>query len=387
MRKLNKIEAIIISEDHYNALGVIRSIGIANIKINLILTTQDESYVNCSKFVTRFSKIKLNEECILNEIMSYVINDECTYVLFPLSDFTAQLVDSKYNTFPSNVVVPNACGGLYNLSNKYFMKNIAEKCGLSVPEGITINLDENFVLTWHDYPAIIKPLISVEGKKSDITISKNKAEMLLQLNDFRKKGYRRVLIEKYIDGAESHMIEVIGCRNFDGSVDFAGIIKKIREYPIYNGSTSYAKIVDEHDDIDLEKLSSFLSEIQYVGLFDFEFKYLDNKAYFIECNFRNGAPSFVFTKCGFNLPVIWIQKNLDINFSDYSFINKNSYFMVEQNDFINMIKGNVKLKDWLIQYKKSIKIFWYSNDILPIIKYYYQFIIAQVYNILRRKDR
>lgn len=382
MMTFSHIKAIVISEDHYNALGMVRSLGIAGIKINLILTTTGKTYVDSSKFVTKTSKVKHTSKAIIKEIKNIVNDDKFIYVLFPLSDFAAQIIDDEFDKFPSYVIVPNACGKLRQLSDKYLIKKFAEESGLDVPKGIITNFqNEN---NWNTYPAIIKPLISIEGVKSDILIVSSYTELIKAFDYYKSKGYVRALIEEYIDGEDSHMVEVMGGRNYDGTIDFAGIISKIREFPIYNGSTSYAKIVSKHDGIDLSKISFFLEKTKFIGLFDFEFKCLGDKAYFIECNYRNGAPGFVFTKQGINMPVQWIQKNVE-NIAYERDYNNEILFMVEQNDLINMLKGTPSFIEWISQYRKSVKIFAYKGDYVPVIKYYYKFLINLIYHIFRRK--
>ena len=122
MMTFSHIKAIVISEDHYNALGMVRSLGIAGIKINLILTTTGKTYVDSSKFVTKTSKVKHTSKAIIKEIKNIVNDDKFIYVLFPLSDFAAQIIDDEFDKFPSYVIVPNACGKLRQLSDKYLIK-------------------------------------------------------------------------------------------------------------------------------------------------------------------------------------------------------------------------------------------------------------------------
>lgn len=382
-----QIKSIIISEDHYNALGVVRSLGVVGTEVYLILTTQEKTYVDSSKYVSKTLKIEHTKEAVLKAIEGIISRENETFVLFPLSDFSAQIVDEEFINFPSNVIAPNACGVMNKLSDKYFIKEIAKNCGLDVPQGVVVSFEKDIEVKWDVFPAILKPLVSVEGTKSDIAIVGSYEELIDVSKSYRAKGYSRALLEEYIDGENAHMIEVMGGRNFDGTVDFAGIISKIREFPICNGSTSYATIVKEHDGIDLDKLSTFLAETGFVGLFDFEFKYSGKKAYFIECNYRHGAPGFVFTKCGINIPVCWIDKNVNGVLSEKRQLNEDVVFMVEQNDFINMLKGTPKFCSWVNQYRKAVRIFAYKGDMKPVRKYYCQLMKSLIHRVFRSRGK
>ena len=177
----------------------------------------------------------------------------------------------------------------------------------------------------------------------------------------------------------------MGARNYDSSIDFAGIISKIREFPIKNGSTSYASIVDYHEGIDFNVITKFLNRINYIGIFDVEYKYANGKAFFIECNFRNGAPGFVFTQNGYNIPALWIEKNLKVDLNIAKKKVPELDFMIEQNDMINMLKGTPGFFTWIKQYVKACKVFAYKGDVRPVRKYYSLFIKNQLLHRIRRK--
>lgn len=382
---MQQIKAIVIADDHYNGLGMVRSLGLANIDVTLLLMSGNKTFIDSSKYIKKCIKISKSEKSILQEIKTISEQSQNSIiVLFPLNDFSAQVIDENLSVFQDNVVCPNANGNILQLSDKYYIKAIAEKSGLLVPKGISVNLDIDSEYSWDIYPAIIKPLISVEGAKSDIVIVSTEDELMQTLVKYKDLGYRRALVEEYIDGYNSHMIEVMGARNSDGSIDYAGIIRKYREYPIKNGSTSYGVIVKSHEGIDYDIITSFLESIDYVGIFDIEYKFLNGKAYFIECNFRNGAPGFVFTKNGYNIPAIWIEKNLHTNLNIEKKQLSETKFMIEQNDFINMLKGTPKFTKWIKEYVRSCKVFCYKKDIKPVIKYYILFVVNQCNKIFRK---
>lgn len=382
---MQKVKAIVIADDHYNALGMVRSLGIARIDVTLILFTQGDSFVDSSKYVTKCIKISHSSDELIKHVNRIIESySDSLIALFPLNDFSSQVLDQNISLFPSRVLCPNANGNILKLSDKYYIKEIVSKCGFTVPNGELIDFRNMTEIKWTQYPAIIKPVVSIEGSKRDITIVNNVTELNYVIKEYIQLGYKHALIEEYITGPDSHMVEVMGARNNDSSIDYAGIIRKIREYPIKNGSTSYAKIVDQHVGIDFAVISKFLDDINYVGIFDIEYKYANGKAYFIECNFRNGAPGFIFTLNGHNIPELWIKKNFGLNFKIKSHKLNNINFMVEQNDLINMLKGEPIFSVWIKQYISACKIFSFRGDSKPVRKYYLNFIIDQLKGRLKK---
>lgn len=380
----DRVEAIVISEDHYNALGVVRSLGIVGIRTHLLLTAGTRTYVDASKYVFDARRIERTETAILSNIKEIAVYSRLRYPLFPLSDFAAQVLDNHVAEFNSNIVVPHMNGKMFGYSNKLQMKVWAQQNGLGVPEGKIIELP-GLLLEWNIFPVIVKPLLSVEGTKGDIALAESLEELNGILNAFASKNYKRVLAERYIKGRDQHMVEVLGERTEKGC-RFAGIIRKIREFPIENGSTSYAEIVSEHPGVHLEQIANMMDQIQYQGLFDMEFKYAEHNLYFIECNFRNGAPGWAFTKKGINLPVMWIADSIGENYQSIRAMTQKNRFMCEQNDVINMLKGCRALVPWMKDFIFSYKIFWDIHDINPVVKYYRQFITSQIIRFIKRRS-
>lgn len=373
---MKKIKCIIISDDHYNGLGMIRSLGLLNMDVILILLSMKKTFINSSKYVDNCIKVAHSRDSII-KVLNDLFDKYSNYLLllYPLNDFAVQVLDSEYMSFPGNVFSPNAHGKIQYYSNKQIAKRIAAECGLSIPAGKIIDIKNGDIGSLKDitFPVIIKPVVSVEGAKSHIKTVYDKEQYQSVIDGYGELGYTRILVEEYICGHDSYMIEVMGARGSNKKVEFAGIIKKYREYPIVNGSTSYATIIQNHKYVDFQKLISFLSTIDYVGIFDFEFKYSNEKLYFIECNYRNGAPGFVFTKNGYNLPGVWAELELGIDLNLQRLKLNDVDFMVEQNDMINMLKGTPKFFTWIKEYVHSSKVFSFHGDPRPVRLYYWYF--------------
>ena len=377
------MQAIIISDNHYNGLGVIRSLGEKGIKIILILLiTNKNTYIDKSKYVNITYKCNHNDDEIFNIIRKHLNNEE-NNILFPLSDYAAIFCDKYYDILINkhNIIVPHAKGKLLEYENKMNMAIIASKFNIITPSHFILNLI-NINKNELSYPLIIKPLLSINGKKSDIKTVNNEIEYNNVISYYKKNNYKKVMVEEYITSDDSYMLEIMGYVTKNGDVYCGPIVKKIREYPINNGSTSYACFLHQHSCIDIQKIVEFVKYLNFYGVFDIEFKYSNGIAYFIEINFRNGAPSYSLTNIGFNIIYNWYCDACNIRVKNNIKI-KNKFFMCEQIDIINCLKGEINIIKWIYQYITSKKIFFNIHDTLPVLFYYKSLFVYGIKRILK----
>lgn len=378
---LGNVRAIVIADDHYNGLGVIRSLGERNVPIYLILLKKGDTIIDSSKYVEETVKIKVDDEEIINAVKDFV-REKNINILFPLSDYVAELIDRNRNVFGDYVVVPNAGGKLKEYQNKLALANIFEQAGIVVPKHQCLDVAHTCDCVWETYPAIIKPLVSIEGLKSDIVRVDDEQALQDALREFQRKGYRRVLVETFITGEEEHMVEILGYTDKLGNPHFSKVIRKIREYPICGGSTSYARLCERHQGVNYIMLESVVKKLNYYGIFDIEFKYADGKLYFIEMNFRNGAPAYALTRTGFNIVYEWLCDAVGQS-ADVLIKNNKEFFMCEQRDILNLLKKNVGVCCWIRQFGGAQKIVWDIHDIKPVLMMFRELIC----NAMRRLCR
>jgi D-aspartate ligase len=166
------------------------------------------------------------------------------------------------------------------------------------------------------------------------------------------------------------MIEIIGCTTVKNSaIIIPAIIKKIREYPLNAGSTSYAMAVTDSEYIDRTKILNLIEKTQFKGIFDIEFKYANGKIYFIEINFRNGAPGYALSKIGVNIPYLWYLEAIGVNIDNMQKkINQDYYFMVETSDIRHMLNMDLKLITWIKDlFRTNAFLFVNLRDIKPVL--------------------
>jgi D-aspartate ligase len=369
---VNKV--IVIGENHYNTLGVIRSLGEAGISVYLILISEKEDYVSKSKYIRRVWRINKSDKTIIDILENNFISEEYKPIIIPTSDSIMMAIDNNLNMLRKRYIVPNASdteGRVAYLMNKRIMNEIAYESGLITPKSWEVMLDNQVILIPDEivYPCIVKPLSSIDGKKEDIVICQDELEFRYSLSNL-KKDYNSVLVQEYLAGSDSRMIEIIGCTTVDGKgIIIPAVIEKVREYPLMAGSTSYALVVKNSKYVDYKGVYSFLEKLNFAGIFDIEFKYVNGKTYFIEINFRNGAPGYALTKAGINIPYIWcweasggdidnMQKEIGDKFN----------LMMEVRDIRHVFNRDLKLTSWIRDLLRT-KAFLFVNlkDMRPFI--------------------
>lgn len=385
------MEVIVVGEDHYNTLGVVRSLGEKGLNCRLLIAGQQHmrSFVSSSKYVIQSVRTSTDSEDIWSGLLSLtekLKNEE--KAIIPTTDITAIFIDRCFDKFDSGFIVPSCKGKMMRLCDKTYMKKLAEEAGLLVPLHQVIVLDSTDEIGWEKFPAIVKPIRSIEGNKSDIKVVWSQEELIRCLGLLKRNNYSSAMIEEYIHSDNDYMVEYMGYVRKNGECVVSGALKKIREYPIQRGSTSYAEIYPNLPDVGVSQIQAFLSKTGFYGIFDIEFKSDGKNAYFIEVNFRNGAPSYALNAIGRNVAYEWISDAEPKNSEELIQNDKPVLLMHEFNDFKNCRQTKMGLGKWFRQYKNAqVKLVYNPHDIKPVFSYILKRTWDRLILKLKRKAR
>jgi predicted ATP-grasp superfamily ATP-dependent carboligase len=308
----------------------------------------------------------------LDILIEKIIDNE-RMLIIPTSDFVVKVIDQNIEILKKKYIVPNISMKNDTISyfiNKYEMNKVAGEVGLDTPNSMLLSLKNQ---TYTDqieklkYPCIVKPL---EAEKGIIKKINSKEELIQHLLILKEKN-DTVIIQEYIQGTNSHMIELIGFVSTTGEIIIPGIIKKIREYPIDAGSTAFGLFSENNFNLDFNKIKAFIKKINYKGIFDLEFKYLNGKPFFIEINFRIGAPHYAYNKAGANIPYLYYLDAFAIDISDmHKNVKIGHKLIVEFNDLFNVKYKSINLHRWIKSVLEADSYAIYNkNDIMPFLHY------------------
>lgn len=370
-----KTACIVIGMGSYNDLGLIRSLGEGEFK-EIIYLFHGESLIipiNKSKYLSQWYTLKPNQ--LINYINDLARNHtDKKFVVFPASDVAVEILDTQYQTLAENVYFSHAQGKLNTLIDKNIMGAEAQKAGLAIPSTKVLELPVADDITAFEYPIILKPVSSIEGEKEDITICNSCIELTNTLQLLANKGYKRVLAQKYLHNKSSKEIGITGVALPNGSIIINGYIHKIRnKFNINNYGIYYPNLEDSIT----RALQRYIKQTGYQGIFDSDFIELDNKLYFIECNFRNGAYGYAVTHAGFNMPKIYADYVTRQKFKN-NFKVSRCKFMEERTDILNILDRSMNPAKWIYQFLTCNTLLWGNRrDSKPFIYHLFGKILAK----------
>ena len=377
---MDELGVLIVGGIHHNTLGVIRAIGESGIpRENIFLVLIDER-LRYSNFVQKSRYIKNKNYLIIKDTKDLISSllrlseDGMIRTIICCSDESVKEIIINHNKLAENFMMPSINIDINKCMAKDVQGVIAINSGLRIPISSVINEYRN--TDWDIFPCIVKPITSVNGKKSDIKVITNKIELAEYLN---KCTSFPVQVQQYID--KTMEFQLIGCSlNAGNGVIIPGFTEILRQP--YNTNTGYLRYIPINRlDIDLEAVKIFLKNIGYTGLFSMEFiRDCNNVDYFLEINLRNDGNGYCVTSAGVNLPYIFVyyRANGILPLHERYQINKPIYFMPDFSDF-KLGCREVGFICWFYQFISSQSHSVFNlKDIKPFIYCLYSYIMKLV---------
>lgn len=358
---MNKV--FVIGGDHHNTLGVIRGLGERGILSNLILISSErKTFVDSSKYVSQKWIVKDNEQ-ILDVLLANKKKEKA--VVICCSDYVSGVIDENYDLLKDHYYLPGGdySGAISVLMNKNRMAELAKKIGLPIPQ--------TFMLTSRDkacddiLPCIVKPIISRNGKKSDIQIIKTKADLNVFLSQNDPTDYQ---IQSFID--KDFEYQLIGCRTNSGDVIIPGVSIILR--PCKGSNTSFLHYIPLRTGFcDIKSAKKYVNETGYKGLFSLEFlRDKNGNDYFMEMNFRNDGNAICVTAAGISLPYIWYQDCIGYSYKEELKKNIRSvYIMPDMAELKLLLTKQISPSEYINDFRKTDRFMEFDkNDIIPFLR-------------------
>ncbi len=354
-------QVIVFALDHYNPLGLIRSLGENGIFPVFIAVKRKCDIASKSKYISkcfRVDSVEEGYELLLKEYGHYDY-DNRPFVLFS-DDKSIGFFDLHYDEIKDRFILYNAgqSGRINQFMDKFKVQQLAKKHGLNVLDSFVVNKGE--IPKELSYPIITKDITPNSGSwKSDVFICNNETEL--------KQAYQKitspvVLLQKFVDKKNEYALE--------GFTVDAGrqmmIVTSLTWKYLIKGYYSPYQDVKMFCDKDMEtKLQAMFREIGYEGIFEVEFLIdKDGTYYFLEINFRASAWNYTGSCAGMPLSYLWVKSMcngyIDIadkmEFEDFT-------AMSEAIDFGKRVdSGKVTLAEWLKDFKEAKCTYYYNKD-------------------------
>ncbi len=358
---------IVFAEEHYNPLGVIRSLGEGGFKPVAIITKGGPQLASKSKYLSKVYYVENREQGLKILLNEYSGCKEKAFV-YACDDTTEEFLDNHYEELKENFIFYNAgkAGRVTEFLNKETIGKLALKNGLNFLEAVAVKkgeIPENL-----EYPIITKAIDStVGGWKNDMFICHDQLELQAA---YAKIQSPEVMLQKYIVKKNEYCLEGFSCNH--GEEVFIAI-ESVYNYKLPMSYSPYMTVNNFSNKNNVfRSLKEMFREIGFEGIFEVEFlEAEDGTLYFGEINFRNSTWSYASTCAGMNLPVLWAEAMLEGKLPENCF-NKipepGFTAMVELTDFKErVIKRKYSLIKWIQDLKRcQCKYYIGRNDLKPV---------------------
>lgn len=360
---------IVFCPDHFNPLGVVRSLGETGIKPIVIVHSKKSILVRYSKYIEEIHYAETIEQgCDL--LLKKYGNEPLKPFVFAASDDIESELDKRYDSLKEHFHFYNAgeAGRITMMMEKSVIVKMAEQCGLRVPK--TELVKRGGMPSTLSYPILTKASNStIENWKSNVYICKNEDELKTA---FSKIKCEDVILQEYVQKVDELNIEGF-CIN-DGKDVFMPLQNRFfRTTADSYGNYLYIdKLLPSELEDPIRKLFTMTG---YNGIFEMEFMIdAEGKFYFLEINFRNSAWVYAYTKCGLNFFTMYPDALLSGKLPEYTdgMCKKLPFkLMDELTDFKwSVLSGKVGLWQWFKELKSADCVFYYDkNDRKPFFYY------------------
>lgn len=328
--RLKEHKFILLGNEHYNPLGLIRTLGEQGIPVIAIIIRGMYPYASKSKYISTLHIVEnLNEG--LNVIITNYGSEEKKPFIFTCDDTATDFLNLKYDLLKDNYYFFNS--GEFKLINNYMSKNeqviLAKSVGMKVLW--TKEIEGKIIPDDVVYPVITKAVDSITaGWKSLSFVCHNEQELKDALN---KIDADKILLQQFIN--KKNELGIDGYSIDDGKKMLVTMAYNYK-YLQAGAFSHYMNIFTPENKSLIELIKIYIERLHYDGIFDIEF--LEDKngdLYFCEINLRNSGWSYASTKVGMPLPILWALAKIDGEIDNrYQLLIKTSYSAIEGFDYL-----------------------------------------------------
>lgn len=357
---------IVFGSEHYNPLGVIRSLGETGIMPIAIIVKESVKLASKSRYISTLYIVDTYEDGYQLLIDRYGDHDFSDRpFIITCDDKITSYLDKHYNDIKNKFYFINAGeqGRITFYMDKENINNLARKHGFNVAETYVVNrgeIPEDIV-----YPVITKSISSTcGGWKDDVFVCENKKELEIAYSKIKSEV---VLLQKYIEKQNELCIDGF---SINQGKDFTITIAATYDYILPDRYSTLMTLTNLHDKDLWNRIGGLIKEIGYEGIFCIEFLVgQDGQLYFLEVNLRNSGWSYASTCAGMNMPYLWAVSMLkgEIPQDAYKKIPDHFKAIVELADFKTRVMGkHISLGKWIKELKSCQCYFYYNkNDKAP----------------------
>lgn len=350
---------IVFGIDHYNPLGVIRTLGKNGIRPIFIAIPGRAKIASSSKYISETIWVKDFEEGCKLLLEKFAGCGSDLPIVITTDDEQVVYMDEHFETFEGKFIFFNAgkAGRITEFVDKYNILKIAEKHGMKILPSWSV--ERGVIPEGIQYPIITKSISPVIGGwKSDVFICNNENELK---DAYKKIKAPQVLLQKFIDKKNELCIDGF---SVDRGRKTYFAIASTYNYNIRGYYSPYMTVRSLENEYLNSALGKMLEEIGFEGIFSIEFLIdQDDTLYFSEVNFRNSTWSYGATAADMPIPLLWAEAMVTNELPPLNIICEPFMAMVEPIDYSKRVKtGMVELYEWIIDFKNARVGYYFDDD-------------------------
>ncbi len=375
MKEKNKV--IVLGNDHTNTIGVVQCLGKEGFYVIAVLWGEKTELIKSSNYTKKILSAHTPQECI-NLILSECVEEKKIPIIPCCDTASSYLINNKDQLskhFLFLTINNNFC--IDELLDKSKQVEIAKECGFNIPKSWEIERF-NDIPTDIIYPCLIKPLVSMNGKKSDMHVCKTEDSLKKYLKEVLPVT-PKLLIQQYIEKDFDYV--VLGCGLKNGEVIVPALIKKHKIFPLYTGLETVVSVKPLTDSSIKESIKRMINRIGLACVFSIEFVHstIDDKLYFVELNPRNDGINPAVVRAGINLPLIHVNDLTNCPLSANLTV-KPVQITWEMHHLLSMLHRQTPIKEWIKDLKDSDGFLIYdSKDKKPFFKQFTNFFLQKIH--------
>ncbi len=364
----------------HGALGIVRSLGRMGVPVHLVACDSQTP-----GFYSRYCKGR--RVCNLesgNEAKDVEILVELgrkigrRSILIPTDDTAVLFVADHADALCGQFLFPPMCPKLIReISSKKGMYYLAKEHGVPTPEAAFPKSRRDVLdfLSHAKFPVMLKAiygsqLMRISGQK--MFIVHTKAELLEKYDALEDPANPNLMIQEYIPGGDDTVWMFDGYFNDQSECLLAFTGKKIRQYPVSQGSTSLG-ICLQNETV-RKTTSEFMKKIGYKGIVDIGYRYdaRDGLYKVLDINPRIGSTFRLFVaENGMD-----VARALYLNLTGQQIVpgtaREGRKWVVEDQDLASCLRyhreGNLTFKQWIESFRGVEEAGYYaSDDLYPCI--------------------
>lgn len=356
------VPVVILKMEHYESLGIIRSLGRLGIKVygvdkNMKNLSAESRYCQGSYCFDVEDFPEHDALGFLDKLSVWLRNKT---ILVPTSDETALFVARNAEILKEKFIFPDPGRSLVeSLCSKKDMYLLAKRHNIPVPETFfpkdingVINYGENIT-----YPVMLKGINGGEFEKSTgekMIIIRDKTELIKTYISLSLPDQQNIMLQEFIPHHQSSMWIFNGY--FDSSSNclaaFTGL--KLRQNPIHTGMTSLGLCQWNKTLSDLSTF--FMKSINYKGIVDIDYLFdsRDGNYKIVDINPRIGASFRLFVGQNGEDVIRTMYLDLTSQQPSFSFPRNGRKWLVEDKDLYSSYKyfkeNKIRISDWLTSF-------------------------------------